>query len=63
VRVSAFSGLEYWNGALEWTPYWTGVLEGNTADFTLHFVYDLCVCNFQYEWSMTILLKRQEKLC
>jgi hypothetical protein len=28
--VSAFSGLEYWNGVLEWSAgmeYWTGVLD------------------------------------
>jgi hypothetical protein len=34
--VSAFSGLEYWNGVLEWSTgmeYWTGVLEGMMSTY------------------------------
>jgi hypothetical protein len=33
--VSAFSGLEYWNGVLEWSTgmeYWTGVLDWSAGD-------------------------------
>jgi hypothetical protein len=33
--VSAFSGLEYWNGLLEWSTgveYWTAVLDWRAGD-------------------------------
>ena len=40
--ICEFSGLEWWNGTVEWTTgveYWTGLLEFHAHKYTISLVY------------------------